>query len=44
MALLDVDVNGSNVYLAPGAGGKPGWYSIDEVTKSLCCYAKVSKK
>ena len=44
MALLDVDVKGSNVYLAPGAGGKPGWYSIDEVTKSLCCYAKVSKK
>lgn len=42
MALLDV--KGSNVYLAPGAGGKPGWYSIDEVTKSLCCYAKVSQK
>lgn len=42
MALLDINEDGSQVYVSnPYAGKTNGWADIDQVLRSLCCYIKV---
>lgn len=44
MALLDINEDGSQVYVSnPYAGKSNGWADIDQVLNSLCCYIKVSE-
>ena len=44
MALLDINEDGSQVYVSnPYAGKSNGWANIEQVLNSLCCYIKVAQ-